>query len=300
LTSSRARTDTRADNWAFEGLYQMLVYPFRVVTDCPKTGLHLDRLLATFRASDPPPLHTYFLIHNQHGRRRYALYRDNERIQRPSHVGSMIEWVVADVTAEAIESADPFLVLHAAAVSWNHLGVVLAAPPDSGKTTLAAGLTRAGFTYMTDEAALIEPTSGVLHPFPRPLAMDLTSVSAVAALRDNLHADHQALTRYQYHVLPEELGATKSAVPCRISLVLAPRYSKAAKTRIDRISPALAVKLLAENSFNFERFGASGLRLLADVVEGAECFRLQVGDLKEAVALVGEVMGAQETAMAST
>ena len=47
---------------------------------------------------------------------------------------------------------------------------------------------------------------------------------------------------------------------------------------------------LAEQAFNAERFGAEGVRLLAEVVRGATCWRLTMGDARRAAALVREVV----------
>jgi hypothetical protein len=44
--------------------------------------------------------------------------------------------------------------------------------------------------------------------------------------------------------------------------------------------------VLAENSFNFKEFGVEGLNILKAAVEEADCYRLQIGDLGEAVEAV--------------
>jgi hypothetical protein len=43
---------------------------------------------------------------------------------------------------------------------------------------------------------------------------------------------------------------------------------------------------LVEQSFNLERFGGAGVRILAEIVRGAECYRLTFSDLDEAVGIV--------------
>jgi hypothetical protein len=40
---------------------------------------------------------------------------------------------------------------------------------------------------------------------------------------------------------------------------------------------------ISKNAFNLNLFGRIGVAVLADVVQGAECFRMQVGDLESSV-----------------
>jgi hypothetical protein len=283
-----------------ERAYRFNSFSFRVCSNVPATGELIDNLLEEFRAPKTQDDLIYFLDHHSHGRQPFALYVDGLCIQEPVLAASMIDFVLADATTRAIESERHFLVLHAGAVTWGKTGILLPGPPDSGKTTLVAGMTRAGFSYMTDEAALVEPSSGLLHPFARPLAMDPESVDVIGGLRESLPDEYHRLMHYQYHVRPEDLREVDLPVPCPIGYVVAPAYALGADTRLERVSTASAVKLLVENSFNFEGFGAAGLRLLADVAQRAECYRLQMGNLNAAISAVADLVGAPRVAMASS
>jgi hypothetical protein len=79
-------------------------------------------------------------------------------------------------------------------------------------------------------------------------------------------------------------------------LVVQPRYEAGAVARLETMSRADALRLLVEQSFNLDRFGGAGVRVLAGIVRGADCYRLTFGDLDEAV---GTVQGlADRTAIA--
>src|SRR5207249_11214278 len=113
--------------------------------------------------------------------------------------------ILQDVSNRAIERARHHLVIHSGAVSWHGRAVMLPAPPDSGKTTLSAALTRAGFSYLTDEAALIDPTTGAIHPFPRALCMERPTLRAMPELIETLPPECGDLSREHYHVRPDDL-----------------------------------------------------------------------------------------------
>jgi hypothetical protein len=71
-----------------------------------------------------------------------------------------------------------------------------------------------------------------------------------------------------------------------VAFVVVPYYDEASDTRLESMSRSDALCALVQQNFNLDRFGARGFRLLADVVRGAECFRLTVGDLGAAVEAV--------------
>ena len=48
---------------------------------------------------------------------------------------------------------------------------------------------------------------------------------------------------------------------------------------------------LAENSFNFRRLGVGALALVAEVVAGSGCYRLDVNDLDAACSQVSTLLG---------
>jgi hypothetical protein len=58
------------------------------------------------------------------------------------------------------------------------------------------------------------------------------------------------------------------------------------------MSRAEALLLLAENSFNFKRFGSAGLGVLRGVVSGADCYRLRIADLESAVRAISDLVRA--------
>ena len=60
--------------------------------------------------------------------------------------------------------------LHAGAVAWNGLGIVIPGGTMSGKTSLVRELLQAGALYYSDEYAVLDDL-GRLHPYPQPLGV---------------------------------------------------------------------------------------------------------------------------------
>ena len=275
----------KPSTWTFECDCRALSYGFRVRSDIPGSDLVLGRLLAGFSCdATGNGFRTYTLLEaDEEDGATCALYLDDDRIQWGGSPGSMLDWVIADVTREALGSTERFIAVHAGAVSWRGLGVVLPAPPDSGKTTLSAGLVRAGFSFLSDEAALLDPLDGLVHPFPRPVVMEPPSLDVMPGLRDGLPASYEQFTLPRVHLVADDLRPGSAGGPCRIRYVIAPRYETGSETALVPVSCAEGLVLLAENCFNLHSVGGGALLVLAGLVRGAECYRLPIGDLGTAI-----------------
>lgn len=293
-----SRTDLKPwrhsiSDWQFDRSYRALSYEFRVRTNFPRAGFLLDRLLAPFRAAVSTDVPTYDLVRTDGERLPYSLYLDDSRVQEVESASSMLDFVLANVTIQAVELMGDFVSFHAAAAAWDRRGIVFPGQPDAGKTTLVAGLTQVGFAYLSDEAALIDPRTGLLHPFPRALAMDAHSVAAIPGLRQKLPPDHDQFMKYRFHVAPDDLRPGAVGRPCRVHYVIAPQYEAGSETTLEPISRAEALMSLAENSFNLVRFGGRAVESLQGAMEGVRGYRLRIGSLDEGIRRILDVVGGE-------
>lgn len=290
-----SRTDLNPETrsiseWQFDRSYRALSYAFRVRTNFPRAGFLLDRLLAPFRAVVSNEVPTYDLVRTKGERLPFSLYVDDARVQEVESASSMVDFVLANVTIQAVELMEDFVSFHAAAAAWDRRGIIFPGEPDAGKTTLVAGLTQVGFAYLSDEAALIEPQTGLLHPFPRALAMDSHSVDAIPGLRQKLPPDHDQFMKYRFHVAPDDLRPGAVGRPCRVQYVIAPKYEAGSTTVLEPMSRAEALMTLAENSFNLVRFGGSAVQSLHRVMGSVTGYRLRIGSLEDGIRRVLDVV----------
>lgn len=266
--------------------YRLLAYELRVASSPRRLGAFLHRFLAPFEAEVGPEARRYELRNEPGHARPWAMVVDGRVRGRRASSSGVLELALWDISRSAIASDHGFLAIHAAAASWRGAGILLPAPPDSGKSTLVAGLTRAGCSYLTDEAALIHPTTAMLHPFPRSLWLERGSVDAVFG------KEPPKLPRTgggQFHVRPADLRPRALGRPCPVRVVVAPAYEAGGPTELRPIGRAEAVTILARNAFYLERFGGAGIELLGRVVGEAACYRIRVGSLDDAVRMIREI-----------
>lgn len=271
---------------SFEGSYRALGFDFRIRTNGRRIGLMLDRLFAPFREPIDDFLPTYFILEEDE---RATLVMAKGWIREAPRAVELIDYVMWDVHMEAIRHSAPLLALHAAAASLEGEGVIIAGPQESGKSTLVAGLTAAGFDYLTDESALVDLQTGLIHPFPKALSLDRSSVDLIPGLLERLPSELRDRPRAQYHVAPDHLRLGSIGNACPPSRIIFPKYEpeyEEDETLMEPVSRGWALNALVRESFNFGHYGAAAISALAALVSDAECFRIRMGNLDEAVSLL--------------
>jgi hypothetical protein len=279
MDDSKDSTQARAP---FDRSYRALEYAFRIRTPLPRLAAVVDDLLSPFRCEDVNGAPAYTLTQRQTDQ-LFTLWLDDQRLSETATAGGLVHSLLWDVHKQAVASVRGLLALHAGAVAWRGVGVVLPGTTGSGKTTLVTGLIRAGFSYLSDEAALIHPESGWLYPFAKSLTLRPESLRLLPELTKKLAPELEWTTRLRYHLSADAVRANVLGGPCRVRYVIIPSYRSGSQTALDPVSRAETLINLSKNAFNFELFGPAGVAILADLVRGADCFQMQVGDLGSAV-----------------
>lgn len=276
-----------------ETSYQAIAYRFRVRSPLADVRELAAELLSPFTsAGDEGPVYD-LLVDGADETSPFTVTLDGRLLQRLSSQLGVIDELLWHVNRSAIESASAagFLAIHASAVRYGRAGVVLAAPMDSGKTTLAAGLVREGADYVTDEAALLEIGTGALCPYPKTMWLAPPSIRAIEGLADVVLPPFRDLSRMRVYVRPQDLGGSVAEDPGPVTLVIAPRFRPRAALEVERLSSAATLMRLAENAFNLREFGAEGIAALRDLAARAAGFAVTFGDLGEACGAIRDLAG---------
>ena len=264
-------------------------YAFEVTADEPLVADHLAHLFAEFAPTDAdaPDVHPVAVLTAEGDTGRLVI--DGE-LASDDHVrGQVVNTLVHALTRRMIETVDA-LGLHAGGVVRGGIGVALPASMESGKSTLTTGLVRAGFSYLTDEAVLLDWETGAVIPFPKPISLDQGSWALFPELEPR-GALPDGYKRTQWQVAPTRIRPDAMGEPCRVRYFVFPKYTRGATTRLWPLARGEATVELAKNTFRFNERARRSLDALAAAARAAECFRLDVGDLDTAVALVSDLVG---------
>jgi hypothetical protein len=269
--------------------FHALAHDFRFEAESIAIGRYFETLLAAF--PDPGRADAVYTITtgaDDAGVEGFELRRDDALIVRNESIGALAGQFVHHVNQQAI-SADYAVMCHAGGVQHEDLGLVFPAHMESGKTTLTAGLVRAGFSYLTDEAVAFDSDTGLIEPFPKPLSIDSGSHFLFPELEPAPAPGDLAAPADQWQVPPAAIRPNAVGRACPARFVVFPAYKEGGTTALEPMSRAPALLELATNTFSFRDRPRHCLEVLAAVVEGAETFALTIGDLDAACGLVVEL-----------
>jgi hypothetical protein len=255
----------------------------------------IPRLFGSFPALDPELDVDYVLTHLDGEAGRYELFSEGHSIQKADGPGSMIDWIVSDMSQRALCQATRVVSVHAACLVRDGTGLVLVGPPDHGKTTTALGLVRSGWSLLSDEAGAISLEDGRAQPFPRPLMVSGASMALFPGLVESLPAEYGLFRRTTHHVGFVDLGL-QTPEPATISLIVAPSYGADHETSLDPMTRSEALLLMLDQCFNFTELGDVAVTTLGQLSRDADCFRLTIGDLNTAVELLDALVDTRRVA----
>lgn len=273
---------------ASEAPYRALGFPFVVRSYLPESRRFLGHLLSGFLIEATPSSATVFeLIGSTDDGHSVDLRIDDALSVRAVDAGSAIDHLIAEVTTRALRSDHEYVAVHAGVVSHHGAGVLIPGPPGSGKSTLTCALVRSGSGFLSDEVSLLEPGSSWVHPFPRPVALSPASMDLLGL------APSQAAVRFRHfecHLVADDLRLGSASGPTEVDLIVVPQLAPARPASAERLNGGEALQLLMEQCFDIVRLGGSAVKALGELVRGAQCFRLRVGDLPSAVEAVENLL----------
>jgi hypothetical protein len=264
-------------------------YAFEIMSDDAEIARHVGALFGAFDRVDEigPDVHAVVIL-TKTGDDQHRMIIDGELTSTDTVAGRLPGTLVPTLTRRLITDADA-LGLHAGGVARHGSAVALPAVMESGKSTLTAGLVRAGFSYLTDEAVFLDWETLTVIPFPKPISLDPGSWSLFPELEPETplldgHEDGQ------WQIPPDAIRPGALGAPCPVRYFVFPRYADGATTRLAPLRRAEATVELAKHTFRFNERPRRSLDALAAAVQETDCYRLDIGDLSRAVALVSDLV----------
>jgi hypothetical protein len=203
---------------------------------------------------------------------RWAVWRNGEpRVQTVTD-RYLLSYVLWEITQVLFDRLGPRVCVHAAALERGGRALVLPGNSKSGKSTLAGWLTHRGWGFLTDEAAIIDPSTSTVVPYWRPIGIRLRSpLRPVAGLDE---------TTGETVVPASRLG--RLALAAQLTTLVFPSYIPGRAAVIERVKPTSALVELAGHFPGLLPGGREAFRRLVSVCATTPAYRLAFDDLDEA------------------
>ncbi len=204
------------------------------------------------------------------------------------HALPTLEWGINLLVAMR---AHWYLMLHAAVLEKNGFAVVLPGTPGSGKTTLAAALTAAGWRLFSDEFGLVRDDAALV-PAPRPMVLKNRSIDVIAErLPDRYMGPKIAGTRKGTvaHFAPTADDVAAASRVANARWIVFPEWGEEFSLELEPLSPIEGFMGLSTNAFNYEVLGESAFLLLKAMIDSASSFQLRYSKLDDAIAALDDL-----------
>jgi hypothetical protein len=189
-----------------------------------------------------------------------------------------VERVLNDLNLAAISNTRESILLHAGAVELKGRVVVIAGVSGQGKSTLTAALVRSGFSYVTDELVIIDPSTGFVRPYLKPLDLGAESLRML-----DLDPDDEFVVDKK-HVAPSEIGEVSTGG--RVALIVILDTDAGEMDEVEPMGPVDALTKLLPNLFAETHDSPDSLDQLADMCASVPVIRMARRPIAENVEVI--------------
>lgn len=183
------------------------------------------------------------------------------------------------------------IAFHAAMVADDQHGIMLCAPRESGKSTLAACLTAHGFALVSDEPAFLHLDTASISPVEMPISV---KESTWSLLKD----DWPQLVRAPIHIRSDGrriklLHASQDRVaytPRRLTHIIFPNYSPTSSPSLEGLSPIRRLTLLNEGGMLLGKLNKESFEQFLKLICATPAYVARYGSLQEADQMIQSVL----------
>lgn len=278
-------TSEAAARLGFVRRYRLLDAVAEIACEDAAADARIDPILAHLRtdAAAEAPAVRVAVCREDDG---YAVYRDGHRYGARFPIERLGPLVKGHVWQGCLAATRYLLNIHAGAVADAAGCILLPGQPGSSKSTLSAALGRSGFTFLSDEVALLTAPELRVRPVPLSFCVKSTGWDVLArfypelATRDVHARGDGKIVRY----VPPPVDLATLQAGYEVTRVIFPRYRPGSATTLRPVPAAEGLRrLLSECVAVPEGLTVDRVATLVDWVERVRFAELEQSDIAQAI-----------------
>tara|TARA_R110002126_G_scaffold97190_8_gene226728 strand:+ start:2095 stop:2952 length:858 start_codon:yes stop_codon:yes gene_type:complete len=282
-------------------LFSLLTPPFsvRIATDSPTLFQDLSALYSPDVLRSAPcaeHIYDFHIDYKRHfsGKSRPYHFRTGSEHFRMADADQLIPTFEWGLNWCVSAYQQQFLAIHAAVLEKNGRALIMPAPPGSGKSTLCALLMLQGWRLLSDEMCLIDPLSGLLQPYVRPVSLKNASIDVIGQYHPEIKVFHRTPDTEKgtvAYLRPSDISWQDANLCAKPAWIVFPAYQATAEpVALFEMPKADTLLYLAQNSFNYAVFAAEGFSMLSQLVENTVSYRLEYSDTEQMLQAVEQIL----------
>ncbi len=252
-----------------------------IETRTPKLTQALSFLLKDID-SEGGELQTRFILDFDENENRFTTTRNDKICYRTDTAGKLCTHLVGEIIYHLIDNNSTELLLHAACVARNNVGILLPGVSGSGKSTLCAWLLTRGFEYLSDELVSLDPGTLDARSFSRPLNIKFDGMRAIRKQLVNNIEEHCVLDGNISHLVEHRVfNHSFRSRSIHIGAIIFPRYVTSADFNLEHLTNAKTALLLMQAFVNARNHSQHGFHDIARFARSAKGFQLTYSDFEQ-------------------
>jgi hypothetical protein len=193
----------------------------------------------------------------------------------------LVHFLEKDLTVALQQRRPDLYFIHAAALEWRGVAILLAGDSGSGKSTTAWALLHHGFRYLSDELACLEPDTLRVFAYPHALCLKRAPPAPYDLPPATLHLGRTS------HVPVTALPSTLADDPLPLGAVfLIRRDSRLRSPQLRRVGAAEASARIYITALNALAHTDRGLGVALQIARRVPCFALATAELGESCEII--------------
>lgn len=263
---------------------------FSMVGQAEAVDAALGHLAVDGSAEPTLVIEVHAAILGSRGSVRSSIYCDKSPVEFTTGLHRLAPAIKSLVWKEAIARYNFMFYIHAGVVGTGSRCILLPATAGSGKSSLTAALVHRGYRYLSDEVALIEPTTFRVPPVPLAVCVKSTGWDVMRRYFPHIGElmGHQRMDgKIVRYIPPAPASLQKTAA--HVSHIIFPRYEANAATEIRAIARSTALRRMMSECWACGHLDGTNVKELLRWIAQIDCYELPFASLEGAADLVEQV-----------
>jgi hypothetical protein len=219
----------------------------------------------------------------------WAIYANDRKLFSLQHEQQLGLGLMHAARALLYAKGEYDVALHAATVAYGNCGIMLCAPRECGKSTLAAYLVARGGEFLADEPSLLHLDTWSVSPLHMPISLKEGSWPILRQHWPQLASTpvHMRSDGVKIRMAHPSRCSSRSR---RLTHIVFPRYTPSSSAEVESLSPLNTLRLLNEGGMLLaKQFARANFDALLQSVWQTPAYRLQYASLEEAHRMLHEI-----------